>query len=148
VLEQSQQAGDVEKALDLGFEPADLVALPVEEVTADGVPGGAIVKAQRVGGGKGHLGDEQLGRLDVVAADLVDAEGDALVFVGVLALDDQDGDTVEEKDDGLAVAIAAIVPVELFGDLVEVAGGVVIVDEDKVELAALGGAKELAAIAQ
>jgi hypothetical protein len=58
--------------------------LPGKEVAAHGVPGNAIAKADGISGAKQLLGDEQLGRFAVVAADLINAEGNGLVLSAFL----------------------------------------------------------------
>lgn len=104
--------------------------LPVEDIAADGVPADAVGEADSVGGGEDLFRDEQFWGFAVVAADLVDAESDAFVLVGVLALDDQDGDAIDEEDDVLSGGIATVGEGPLFGDLVGVPGRVVVANED------------------
>ena len=78
----------------------------------------------------------------------------ALFFGRVLTLDDQHRDAVDEKDHVLAGAVAAIVIVEFFGDLVDVAPvlrrpcQITIIDQRDIELAAVFDAKELVLVAQ
>ena len=72
---------------------------------------------------------------------------------GVLALDHQHRDAVDEEDDVLARAVAAVVEVELLGHLEDVApiagvGQVVVVDQRQVQLAVVLVVEELALIAQ
>ncbi len=88
------------------------------------------------------------GRLAVVAADLVHAEGDRLVLAGVLALDHQHRDAVDQKDDILAGAEVAVVIGELLGDLEDVVGRVVVIDEDQVALAVFLVVEVFAPVAQ
>ena len=45
----------------------------------------------------------------MVAANLIDPERNGFVFVGILALDDQDGNAVDEKDDIFARPEPAVV---------------------------------------
>jgi len=102
-------------------------ALPIEDVSPHRVPGGTIGEADGVGGGEDLLRDEQLGRLAMVTADLVQPECDRLVLVGVLALDHQHGNAVDQKDDVLPRSIATIVKCPFLGDFVKVpatAGGI------------------------
>ena len=94
--------------------------LPVENVAADRVPGHSVGEADGLGGGEEHLRHHHLGRLRVVAADLIDAQGDGLVLAGVLALDDQHRDAVDEKDHILPRPVVAVVDVKLLGHLVDV----------------------------
>ena len=112
---------DRAEAFDLGFEVADLLVLPVEDVTPERVPGHAVRKPDRLGRGEEHLRHHDFRRLDVVTADLVHAERDRLVLAGVLALDDQHRNAVDEKDHVLARAVVAVVEVKLLRDLVDVA---------------------------
>jgi hypothetical protein len=123
VLQEPEQVRDGAEALDLGLQLADLLVLPVEDVPPHRVPGHPVGKADRVGGGEELLRDEQLGRLAVVTADLVHPEGNRLVLVGVLALDHQHRDAVDEKDDILPRAVVAVVKGPLLGDLVNVFSG-------------------------
>jgi len=102
-------------------------ALPIEDVSPHRVPGGTIGEADGVGGGEDLLRDEQLGRLAMVTADLVQPECDRLVLVGVLALDHQHRNAVDEKDDILPRAVVAVGKDLLLGDFVKVpatAGGI------------------------
>ena len=78
----------------------------------------------------------------MIAAKLIDAQGDRLVLVGVLALDHQDGDAVDQEDDVLPVSVPAVVDGELLGHLVDVPVGPVVVDQRQVEFPALGVAIE------
>ena len=68
----------------------------------------AVGEADRLGRGEEHLRDHHLRRLDVVAADLIDAERDGLVLSRVLALDHQHRDAVDQEDDVLAVRACAL----------------------------------------
>jgi hypothetical protein len=54
----------------------------------------------------------------VVTADLVHPEGDRLVLAGVLSLDHQHRDAVDEKDDIFPRAVVTVVKGPLLGDLV------------------------------
>ena len=92
------------------------------------------------------LGNEQLGGLAVVTADLIHAECYCLIFGGVLAFDDQHGNAVDKKDDILPCAIVAVVTSPLFGDLKYVARRVVVIDQDQVTLAVLLVVKEFAPV--
>lgn len=84
----------------------------------------------------------------MVTADLVHPEGNGLILVGVLTLDHQHRDAVDEKDDILPCAIVAIVKGPLLGDLVNVPRRVVVIDQDQVALALLLVVEELAPVAQ
>ena len=46
VVEHAEDLRDRAEALDLGFEVADLLVLPLEDIAADRVPGGAVVEAE------------------------------------------------------------------------------------------------------
>ena len=95
-----------------------------------------------------------LRRLDVIAADLIDAERDALIFSRVLTLDHQHRDAVDEKDQILARAVAAVVEIELFGNFVDVSpialrsSQVAIIDQSDVQLAIVFRGEKLVLIAQ
>jgi hypothetical protein len=83
----------------------------------------------------------------VVTADLVHPQRNRLVLVGVLALDHQHRDAVDEKDDVLPRAVVAVVKGPLLGDLVDVVLGMRVIDQDQVALALLN-VEELAPVAQ
>jgi hypothetical protein len=148
VLQQRQDVPAVAEALDLRLQVPLLLVLPVEDVAADQVPGDAVGKADRLGGGEDHLRHEQLRRLSVVAADLIDAQRDGLVLGRVLALDHQHGDAVDEEDHVLAGAVLAVVAGKLLGNFEDVILRVVVVDEDEVQLAALALVEEGLGVAQ
>jgi hypothetical protein len=148
VLQQRQHVPPVAEALDLPFQISLLLVLPVEDVPAHQVPRDAVGEADRLGGGEDHLWHEQLRRLGVVAADLIDAQRDGLVLRRVLALDHQHGDAVDEEDDILARAILAIMAVKLFGHLEDVVLGVLVVDQDEVQLPPLAFVVERLRVAQ
>ena len=76
VFEQAQQMRHRAKAFDLGFEIADLFMLPAKDIAPHRAPGRAVVEADRLGRGKEHLRHHDFRRLDVITADLIDAEGD------------------------------------------------------------------------
>ena len=121
VLQQLQHMRHGAEALDLGFEVADLLVLPVEDIPPHRVPGHAVGEADGLGRGEEHLAAPSLPASRVVTADLVDAQGDRLVLAGVLALDHQHRDAVDKKDHVLPRAVAAVVDVELFGHFVDIA---------------------------
>jgi hypothetical protein len=85
VLQEIEELGDGAEALDLGLQLAHLLVLPVEEVAPHRVPTHAIGKADGIGGGEQLLAYEQFGRFAVVAADLIDAQIDGFLLIGVLA---------------------------------------------------------------
>src|SRR5713101_8780833 len=90
----------------------------------------------------------------MVAADLIHAERDCLVFGCVFALDDKDRDAVDEKNHVLAGPVMAVMDVKLFGYFIHVTpliGGsseVAVVDESQVQFAIFVGAKELRLVAE
>ena len=120
VLQEGEHLRDGAEALHLGLQLADLLVLPVEDVPPHRVPGHPVGKADGVGGGEELLRHEQLGRLAVVTADLIHPQGNRLVLVGVLALDHQHRDAVDEKDHILPRAVVAVVKGPLLGDLIDV----------------------------
>ncbi len=148
VLQEGEHLRDGAEALHLGFQLADLLVLPVEDVPPHRVPGHPVGKADGIGGGEKLLRHEQLGRLAVVTADLVHPQGNRLVLVGVLALDHQHRDAVDEKDDILPRAVVAVVKGQLLGDFVDIARRIVVIDQDQVALALLLVVEELAPVAQ
>ena len=148
VLQEGEHLWDGAEALHLSLQPAGLGILPVEDVAPHRVPGHAVGKADGVGGDEELLGNEQLGCLAVVTADLIHAERYRLVFGGVLTFDDQYGNAIDKKDNILPCAIVAVVKSPLFGDFVHVARRVVVIDQDQVTLAVLLVVKELAPVAQ
>lgn len=79
---------------------------------------------------------------------LVYPEGDRLVLIGVLALDHQHRDAVDEKDHILPRAVVAVVKGPLLGDLKIVACRVVVINQDQVALALFLVVEELAPVAQ
>ena len=122
--------------------------LPIKDVPPHRVPAHPVGKADGVGGGEKLLTDEQLGRLAVVTADLVHPQGNRLVLVGVLALDHQHRDAVDEKDHILPRAVVAVVKGPLLGDFVNIPRRIVVIDQDQVALALLLGVEEFAPVAQ
>ena len=84
----------------------------------------------------------------MIAAKLIDAQGDRLVLVGVLALDHQDGNAVDQEDHVLPVSVAAVVDGELFCHLVDVPVGLVVVDQRQVEFPAFRLAIESCLVAE
>ena len=94
------------------------------------------------------LRHEQLGRLAVVTADLVHPQGNRLVLVGVLALDHQHRDAVDQKDHILPRTVVAVVKGPLLGDFKNIARRIVVIDQDQVALALLLVVEELAPVAQ
>src|ERR1700746_80881 len=97
VFQQLQHVRDRAETFDLGFKVANLLMLPIKDVTPERIPGYAVGKPDGLGGGKEHLRHHDFRRLNMVAANLVHAEGDRLVLAGVLALDDQHWNAVDEK---------------------------------------------------
>ena len=89
VLQEGEHLRDGAKALYLGLQLADVGVFPIENVLPYHVPCHSVGKTDGVGSGEELLGHEQLGRLAVVTADLIHAESNGLVFVGVFAFDHQ-----------------------------------------------------------
>src|SRR5438309_7781999 len=102
----------VAETLDLCLQIADLLALPIEDVSSNGVPCYAIRESNGFCGGEDHLGSHHLWRLRVVAANLIDPERDCLVLARVLTLDDQHRNAIDKKHDIFARAVVAVMPVE------------------------------------
>ena len=148
VLQEGEHLRDGAEAFHLGLQLADFLVLPIENVPPHGVPAHPIGKADGVGGGEKLLRHEQLGRLAVVTADLVHPEGNRFVLVGILALDHQHGDAVDEKDDILPRAVVAVVKGPLLGDFVNVLCRILVIDQDQVALALLLVIEILAPVAQ
>ena len=149
ILQEAQQLRHGAEALHLGFEVADLLVLPVENVSPHRVPGHPVGEADGLRGGEDHLRHHHLRRLRVVAADLIHPERDRLVLARVLALDHQHRDAVDEEDHILPRAVVAVVDVELLRHLIHVApllaraGEVAVINQRQVQLAVLLGAEEL-----
>src|SRR5207253_5998906 len=96
----------VAEAFHFGFKVPDLLVLPAKNIAPDRVPGYAVVETNRFCCGKDHLRHHHLGRLDVVAANLVYSERDSFLLASVLALDYQHRDTVNKKDHILTRSVA------------------------------------------
>ena len=88
----------------------------------------------------------------MVTADLVHPKGNRLILIGVLALDHQYGNAVDEKDDVLADAEVAVVKGPLLGNFVNVVASrpwplcIPVIDQDQVALAVLFVVEELGAL--
>ena len=95
ILQEAQHLRHGAEALHLSFQLAHLLVFPVKEISPDSVPRHAVGEADGLGRRKNHLRHHHLGRLVVVSADLVHAEGDGLVLARVLALDYQHGNPVD-----------------------------------------------------
>src|SRR3990170_4604584 len=93
------------EAFDFGFEVADLLVLPVKNVAPERIPRHAVSEPNGLGGGEEHLRHHDFWRLHVITANLIDTERDRLVLAGVLTLDDQYRNAVDEKDYILSRAI-------------------------------------------
>jgi hypothetical protein len=89
--------------------------LPIEKVSPQRIPRHAIDKAYGFGGGEEHLGNHDLGRLGLVATDLIHAERDRLILSGILALDDEDRETIDQKDNVLPRPVMAVIDVQSSG---------------------------------
>ncbi len=136
------------EALHLGLQLADVGVLPIENVPPYRVPCHSVGKTDGVSGGEELLGYEQLGRLLVVTTDLVHAESNGFVFVGVFAFDHQHRHAVDEEDHVLPCAVVAVVKGPLLGDFKNVAHWFVVIDQDQVALTVLLLVEELAPVAQ
>ena len=148
VLQEGEHLRDGAETLHLGLQLADLLIFPVENVPAHRVPTHPVGEADGIGGGEKLFGHEQLGRLAVITADLIHSEGNRLILAGVLALDHQHGNAVDEKDDILPRTVVAVVKGPFLGHFVHVARRVFVIDQDQVALAALINIEELAPVAQ
>ena len=84
----------------------------------------------------------------MVTPNLVHPERNRLVLVGVLALDHQHGNAIDEKNHILPRAEVAVVKSPLLGDFVNIARWVLIIDQDQVALALLLVVKKFSPIAQ
>src|SRR5437773_7672435 len=111
----------IAESLDLDFQIADLLALPIKDVSANCVPSYAIRKSDRFGGGENHFRRHHLRRLVVVTANLINSESDRLVLARVFALDYEHWDAVDEKNNVLARAVTAVVDAKLFRYFIDVA---------------------------
>ena len=111
----------IAEGFDRGFQIADLLALPIENISANCVPSYAIRKSDRLGGGENHFRRHHFRRLVVVTANLINPEGDGLVLARVLALDHEHRAAIDEKHDILARAVMDVVNVKLFRHFVDVA---------------------------
>src|SRR5918996_1599640 len=142
------------ETLDLGFEVADLLMLPVKNVTPERIPGYTVGEADGLGGGEEHFRHHNFGRFDMVAANLIHPEGDRLVLAGILALDDQHRNTVDEKDHVFARAVVAVMKVKLFRYLINVAVfftpplAVGVIDQSQIQLPIVFGAEIFALVSQ
>ena len=122
--------------------------LPLEYVPAHGIPCRPVRKTDGVGSGEELLRYEQLGRLAVVSADLVDSQSNRLVLACVLALDHENRNAVDEKDDILPRAVMAVMICPLFGNLVHISRRIVVIDQNQIALALLLMIEKLAPVAQ
>ncbi len=109
------------EGFNLGFEVADLLVLPVKNITAQRVPGYSVGEADGLHSGEQHFGHHDFRRLNVVTADLVNAQCDRLVLTRVLALDSQYRDAVDKKDHVFPCTVVAVVKIEFFRHLIDVA---------------------------
>src|SRR3972149_2237629 len=109
------------EAFDFGFEVADLLVLPVKNVAPQRIPRYAVSEPNGLGGGEEHLRHHDLRRLNMVTANLVHPERDRLVLAGILTLDDQHRNAVDEKNHVLTGPVVAVVKIKLFRYLVNVA---------------------------
>ena len=144
----------IAEGFDRGFQIADLLALPIENISANCVPSYAIRKSDRLGGGENHFRRHHLRRLVVVTANLINSERDRLVLARVLALDHKHRDAVDEKHYVLASAVTAIVNVKLFCHFIDVAPllarstQVAIINQCQIELPVFLSAEKFPVIAK
>ena len=80
--------------------------LPARHVAAGGVPGDAVPVIEQVGDVEELRRADQFRRLDLVAAQLLDAALDRIAILGVLVLDDADRNAVDEEHHVGAIALA------------------------------------------
>ncbi len=153
-LRKRSRCGTAQKLLTLASRLPISSCFQLKNVAPHRVPGRAVVEADRLRRGEEHLRHHDLRRLDVVSADLIDAERNPLVFGRVLTLDHQHRDAVDEKDHVLARTVAAVVEVELFRDFVDIAplalgsSQVAIIDQRDVQLAIVFRGEKLVLVAQ
>src|SRR6266850_8041552 len=93
------------EALDLGFEVARLLMLPVEKVPPYRIPRYPVDKADGLRGDEDHLRRHHLRRLGVVTANLIHSERDRFGLARVLAFDHEHRNAVDEEDHVLARAV-------------------------------------------
>ena len=154
VFQQLQQMRDRTETFDLGFEVANLLMLPVKNVTPERIPRDAVGEADGLGGGEEHLRHHDFRRLHMVTANLVHAERDRLVLAGVLTLDDEHWNPVDEEDHVLARAVMTVVKIKLFRDLIDVAPlfpstrAVLVINQGEVQFPIVFGAEEFTLVAQ
>jgi len=120
----------------------------IEDVPAYRIPGHPVGKSDGIGSGEDLLGHEQLRRLAMVAADLVHPQGNSLVLVGVLALDPQYQDAVDQENHVLAGAVVAVVKGVLLGDFINIVFRISIIDQDQITLTVFLVIEKRAVIAQ
>ena len=148
LLQEVEHLRDGAEALHLRLQLAHLPILPVEDVPPHRVPTHPIGKADSISSSKELLRHKKLGRLAVVAPDLIHPEGNRLLLAGILALDHQHGNAVDEKNDILPRAIVAVVKGPLLRDFVHVPFRFIVIDQDQVALAIFLMVEELAPVAQ
>src|SRR5262249_9075379 len=154
VFQELQDMRDGAEAFDLRFEIANLLVLPVKNVTSERIPGYAVGKPDGLRRCEEHLRYHDFRRFDMVTANLVHSQRDRLVLTGVLTLDDQHGDTVNEKNHILPCAVMTVMKIKLFRYLIDVAvffgtsSGIVVINQDQVQFPIIFGAEEFALIAQ
>ena len=155
VLQKAQHLRDRTEALHLLLQLPYLLVLPVEDIPPDRVPAHPVGEADGIGGREELLTDEKLRRLSMVAADLIYTQGHRLIFIGVLALDHQHRDPIDQEDHILPGPVVAIVIGPLLRHLIGVAPLffekreiLLVVDQDEITLPLLLMIVELSPIAQ
>jgi hypothetical protein len=93
-------------------------------------------------------GGEEVRRLAVIAADLIDAIFETVGLVGGLGLGDRDRYAIDEKDDVCSIAVDGCFLRPLGGDLEDVVIWLVEVDQPDIALAVLLGNEDRMLAAQ
>ena len=155
VLQEGQHLRDRTEALHLLLQLPYLLVLPVEDIPPDRIPAHPIGEADGIRGCEELLRDEKLRCLPMVTADLIYPQGDRLVLIGILALDHQHRDAIDQEDDILPRPEVAIVIGPLLRHLVGVAPLffgkreiLLVVDQDQVPLPFLLVVEELPPVPQ
>jgi len=140
LLQHGEEGVRLEEALHGLLEGLRALLLPQEDVLPAVVPGDAVEVVDQVGDVEDLGRGEQLGRLQLVAPQLLHGPLHRVGELGVLVLDDRDGDTVNQEHHVGAVALPGTGREgPLVGHLKRVARQVVVVDESDVEPPLLGG---------
>ena len=84
----------------------------------------------------------------MVSADLVDPQSNRLIPGGILALDHQHGNAVDEKNDILPRSVVPVMKRPLLGHFVHVSLRILVIDQDQVALPLLLVIKKLPPVTQ